>query len=156
MPQTPPQPLIGERPEQTRSVTRGTRGLLRALGASVLGEFPLPNGRRADLAALSRDGSFRIVEIKSCVADFRADSKWAHYRAFCDRFYFAVPLDLHEAPEQIFPSDAGLIVADAHGACVRREAPIHPLPPATRKALLVRFGQMAAERLHYALYAGEL
>jgi len=155
MPQTPPPSPVSERPEQTRSVTRGTRGLLRALGASVLGEFPLPNGRRADLAALSRDGSFRIVEVKSCVADFRADGKWTHYRAFCDRFYFAVPLDLHEAPEEIFPPDAGLIVADAHGASVWREAPIHPLPAATRKALLVRFGQMAAERLHYALHLGE-
>lgn len=152
----PPQLLAGERPGQTRSVTRGARSLLRALGASVLGEFPLPNGRRADLAALSRDGTFRIIEVKSCFADFRADAKWMQYRPFCDRFYFAVPLDLHEAPEEFFPAEAGLIIADAHGAVVRRDAPIQPLSPATRRTLLIRFGQMAAERLHTALYPGEV
>ncbi|HMK88052.1 MAG TPA: MmcB family DNA repair protein [Methylocystis sp.] len=143
------------RPDQTRSVTRGARILLRALGASVLCEFPLPNGRRADLAALSKDGSFRIVEVKSSLADYRADGKWMHYRPFCDRFYFAAPLDLGAAPEETFPADAGLIVADAHGAVVRRDAPVHPLSSATRRALLIRFGQMAAERLHFAQHPGE-
>jgi hypothetical protein len=144
--------LAPERPERTRSVTRGARSLLRALGASVLDEFPLPNGRRADLVALTRDGAFRVVEVKSCLADFRADAKWTEYRPFCDRFYFAVPLDLHEAPEDVLPAEAGLILADAHGAVVRREAPIRPLAPATRRTLLTRFGQMAADRLHAALH----
>jgi hypothetical protein len=44
-----------------------------------------------------------------------------------------------------------LIVADAHGAALRRDAPIHRLAPATRRALLVRFGSLAAERLHAVL-----
>jgi hypothetical protein len=82
------------------------------------------------------------------LADFRSDAKWARYRAFCDRLYFAIPLDLSE---EAFPPDAGLIVADAHGAALRRDAPIHRLAPATRRALLVRFGSLAAERLHAAL-----
>jgi hypothetical protein len=30
-------------------------------------------GRRVDVMALDADGSFTIVEVKSCVADFRAD-----------------------------------------------------------------------------------
>jgi len=142
-----------QRPEQTRRVTRGTRILLRALGLSVLAEFPLPDGRRADLVALSKDGSLRIVEIKSSREDFRADSKWAHYRGYCDRFYFAAPLDLADA--LVLPQDAGLIVADAHGGVVAREAPIHALAPATRRALLVRFGATAATRLHLAQHPGE-
>ncbi len=134
---------------------RGVRILMRAQGASVLSEFPLANGRRADVAALSKDGSFRIIEVKSSLADFRADAKWGHYRGFCDRFYFAAPLDLLDAVEALFPLDAGLIVADAHGAMVRREAPMQPMAPATRRALLTRFGQTAADRLHAALYRGE-
>ncbi|BDV38736.1 MmcB family DNA repair protein [Methylocystis bryophila] len=145
------------RPEQTRSVTKGTRILLRSLGHAVLSEFPLPNGRRADLAALGRDGSIRIVEVKSSLADFRADGKWRHYQPFCDRFYFAVPLALAESllGGEIFPGEVGLIVADAYGAAVEREAPIQALAPAARRALLVRFGALAATRLHAALHPGE-
>lgn len=140
------------RPEITRSVTRGVRRLLRASGFAVLTEFPLASGRRADLVALSNDGIFRIVEIKSSSADFRADRKWLDYRTYCDLFYFAIPLDL---PSQEFPGDAGLILADAHGAMFEREAPMHKLAPAGRRAMLVRFGALAAERLHCAVFQEE-
>jgi len=146
---------VAGRPERTRDVTRGARSLLRALGASVLSEFPLPDGRRADLAGLSKDGSLRIVEVKCSLEDFRADGKWGCYRAYCDRFYFAIPLGLDETTQGLFPADSGLIVADAQGAEILREAPVHPLAAATRKALLVRFGALAAERLHCALHPGE-
>ena len=46
------------------------------------------------------------------------------------------------------PDDAGLIVADAFGAAVLREAPEHRLAPATRRAMLMRFAHAAAHRLH--------
>jgi len=134
----------GSRPDLTRDVTRGAHGLLRALGCSVLEEFPLPNGRRADLVALARDGSIRIVEVKSCIADFRSDGKWTHYLGYCDRFYFAAPLVL---PAECFPLDAGLIFADAHGAMVERESPTRALAAARRRAMLIRFGSLAADRL---------
>lgn len=138
----------GARPDLTREVTRGVHGLLRALGYSVLEEFPLPNGRRADLVALARDGSIRIVEVKSSLADYRADGKWTHYLSYCDRFYFAVPLAL---PVECFPLDAGLIFADAHGAMVERESPTRALAAATRRAMLIRFGSLAADRLSHLL-----
>jgi len=145
--------MLGNRPEQTRNVTRGAQRLLRAFGYSVLAEFPLPNGRRADLIALGKDGSIRIVEVKSSLADFRADMKWTHYRPFCDRFYFAIPLVL---PAQHFPEDVGLIVADAHGGSLERDSPAHGVAPATRRTMLVRFGALAAERLHGILNASEI
>jgi len=140
------------RPQTTRHVMRGARRLLRAGGFAVLAEFPLPNGRRADLVALSNDGAFRIVEVKSSRADFRADAKWLHYRDHCDYFYFAIP---PEAPADAFPRDAGLIVADAYGGVVSREAPAHRLAPAGRRAMLVRFGALAAERLHALAHRDE-
>ncbi len=62
------------------AVTRGARRFLRASGFAVLGELPLPNGRRADLVALAPDGALRIVEVKSSRADFQADRKWTDYR----------------------------------------------------------------------------
>lgn len=138
----------GVRPDLTRGVTRGALRLLRSMGCSVLDEFPLPNGRRADLIALAKDGSFRIVEVKSSLADFRADDKWMHYRPFCDRFYFAVPLEL---PRECLPMDVGVIVADAHGGMLEREAPTQAIVAATRRMMLIRFGSLAADRLHGTL-----
>lgn len=135
--------LLNSRPEMTRCVTRGARRYLRACGFAVIAELPLPNGHRADLVALSPDGGLRIVEVKSSYADFRADSKWTRYRDYCDRFYFAIPMELDAG---IFPADAGLIVADAHGGMLEREAPVLRLAPASRRAMLVRFGAHAAER----------
>jgi hypothetical protein len=135
--------LENGRCDVTRHVTRGARRYLRACGFAVIGELPLPNGRRADLVALAPDGGLRIVEVKSSREDFRADQKWSQYRDYCDRFYFAAPAALDEA---LFPADVGLIVADAHGAMLMREAPVLRLAPASRRAMLIRFGALAAER----------
>jgi hypothetical protein len=84
------------------------------------------------------------VEIKSSVADFRADQKWQDYRAHCDRLFFATSL---EVPCEIFPPDTGLIVADAFGAEFKCEAPEHRLPAATRKSMMLLFARAAALRL---------
>jgi hypothetical protein len=140
------------RPENTRNVTRGARRFLRASGFAILSEFPLPNDRRADLIALSSDGGLRIVEIKSSRADFLADRKWFDYLDCCDRFYFAIP---NELPSDGFPADAGLILADAHGAMLEREAPLQKLAPGRRRAMLLRFAAIAAERLYLSAYREE-
>jgi hypothetical protein len=125
-------------------IARGTQRLLLALGLSCIAELPLLSGRRADLVALGGDGEIWIVEIKSSVEDFRADQKWADYRMHCDRLFFAtadhVPLD-------IFPADAGLILADGYGAELVREAPEHRLHAATRKSVTLAFARAAALRL---------
>ena len=126
------------------AVARGTARLLHALGRCVVSELPLPSGRRADLVALDAGGEIWIVEIKSSVADFRADQKWQDYRAHCDRLFFATHMEM---PHEIFPADAGLIVADAFGAQTLREAPEHKLPAATRKSMMLLFARAAALRL---------
>jgi hypothetical protein len=135
----------GRQSDMAVAIARGTRRLLRNLRFSTLTELPLASGRRADVVALAADGTIIIVEIKSSLADFRADQKWPDYRAHCDRLYFAIADNL--APE-IMPEDAGLIVADAFGAAVLREAPEHRLAAATRRAMLMRFAHAAAHRLH--------
>ena len=138
-------PLDGRQSETALAVARGTRRLLRARGFSTLAELTLATGRRADIVALAGNSVVHIVEIKSSVADFRADTKWREYRAFCDRFYFAVPADF---PIDIIPDDTGLILADAFGAAIEREPGEHRLAPATRRSVLLRFAQAAADRLH--------
>ncbi|SFK34985.1 MmcB family DNA repair protein [Methylocapsa palsarum] len=138
-------PRDGRQSPAALLVARGTRRLLRRLRFASVTELPLPSGRRADIVALAKDGTIHIVEIKSSLADFRADQKWPDYRAHCDKLYFAI----HEAtPTEIMPPDAGLILADAYGAEIFREAPVHRLAPATRRTMLMRFACAAAHRLH--------
>jgi hypothetical protein len=137
-------PADGRQSETALAVARGTARLLHAHGFSVVSELSLPSGRRADLVALDSAGTIWIVEIKSSVADFRADQKWQDYRAHCDRLYFATCL---EVPCEIFPPDTGLIVADAFGAEFKCDAPEHKLPAATRKSMMLMFARAAAMRL---------
>ncbi len=141
----PVAPVDGRQSETALFVARGTRRLLRARGFSSLVEMTLQSGRRADVVAMNADGTIHIIEIKSSVADFRADMKWRDYRTHCDRLFFAIPADV---PMEIMPEDAGLIVADAYGAAIVREAPEHRLSTATRRAVLMRFAHTAAHRLH--------
>jgi hypothetical protein len=139
-----PLPPDGRQSATALAVARGTRRLLHALGFCVVSELPLPSGRRADLVALDHKGDLWIVEVKSSIADFRADQKWTDYRLHCDRLFFATALAV---PPDIFPKDAGLIVADAFGAAIACEAPEHRLHAATRKCMLLAFARAAALRL---------
>jgi hypothetical protein len=137
-------PIDGRQSPTALAIARGTARHLHALGYCVVSELPLPSGRRADLVALGGGGEIVIVEIKSSIADFRADHKWMDYRLHCDRLFFATIVDV---PCEIFPKDTGLIVADAFGASIVCEAPEHRLPPPTRKAMMLRFAHAAALRL---------
>lgn len=123
---------------------RGVTALFAELGFAALGELVLPNGRRADLAAIDDQGQIVIVEIKSCRADFRTDRKWQDYLEFCDRFFFAVPPDF---PQEILPAECGLILADGHGAAIIRPAPATLLHGARRRAQILRIAQAACRRL---------
>jgi hypothetical protein len=138
-------PPDGRQSPHALSVARGVGRLVRARGFAVVAELPLATGRRADIVALGPGGDIWIVEIKSSVEDFRVDRKWPDYRLSCDRLFFATHADV---PIDIFPEDAGLILADGYGAELLREAPEHRLAGATRKAMMIRFAQAAAHRLH--------
>ena len=129
-------------------LARGICRALEQLGYASLLEFPLANHRRADILALGKRGDLMIIEIKSSVADFRADRKWAFYREFADRLYFAVP---NEFPQLLIPEECGLIVADPFGAAVLRHGALTPLAPARRRALTLRFALAAAGRLRRQL-----
>jgi hypothetical protein len=135
-------------PLVARFLSRGVCRALDQLGYASLLEFPLANGRRADIVALSPSGEFVIVEIKSSIADFRADRKWGFYRDYADRLYFAVA---NEFPAALIPEECGLIVADGFGAAIIRDVEPSSLAPARRRALTLRFARLAASRLRRLL-----
>jgi hypothetical protein len=141
----PAPPRDGRQSETALKVQRGVGRLLRSRGFCMVSELTLGSGRRADVVGLGPAGDIWIVEIKSSVEDLRADLKWPDYRRHCDRLFFAT----HEGvPPELFPEDAGFILADSYGGELIRMPDEHRLPPATRKTMLVRFAQAAALRLH--------
>ena len=147
--------------EHSLAIRRAAARLCGQLGWAPLHEVPLPNGRRADILALRPDGGFVCIEVKSGPRDFLTDCKWQEYRAFSDALYFAVD---DEFPRALLPADTGLVVACIgphcapgspaapnslviHEAEILREAPVHALAPARRRALMQRFATIAAQRL---------
>lgn len=125
-------------------IQRGVLRLLMSHAQACVTELPLPNGRRADVLALSAANDIAIIEIKSCLNDFRTDSKWPEYREFCDSLYFAVRPDF---PIDVLPLDAGLILADRYGGEIVRTVPGTRLSPSRRKAMTLRLARFAAIRL---------
>ncbi|WP_029041077.1 MmcB family DNA repair protein [Cucumibacter marinus] len=141
-------PLItdGRQSDTALMIQRGVMRMLRGrFDFCCFAEVALANSRRADVLAVGPRGEIWIVEIKSSLADFRADGKWHHYRDFCDRFYFAKPPELDA---DIFPETEGLLVADGHGAEVLRDAPADNLAPARRKAMMLKLVRLGADRVH--------
>ena len=141
----PALPVDGRQSARALAIRRGVCRRLRAESLAVIPEVTLRSGRRADLVALAGDGSITIVEIKSSVEDFRADGKWQEYCAHADHFYFATG---PHVPPDIFPDEAGLIVADPYGAEVLRPSGCVKLAAATRKEMLIRLARTGALRLH--------
>lgn len=138
----------GRQSQPARDICRGVGRTLQAYGFAPLGEVTLASGRRADVMGLSERAEIWIVEIKSCLEDFRIDQKWPEYREFCDRFFFAVGPTF---PREVLPGDTGLIVADRYGGEILRPAPEHRLAGARRRALTLRLARTATLRLQGAL-----
>ncbi len=130
------------------SLARGVCRALDQLGYASLLEFSLANGRRTDVLALGKCGDLIAVEIKTSLADFRADQKWPTYLEFADRLYFAVASGF---PIALIPADCGVMVADAFGAAVVREGRNDPIAAGQRRALTLRFARVAAARLRRTL-----
>ena len=125
-------------------IVRGVQRMFAELGLASLTEVTLASGRRADVMAVGAKGEIVIVEVKSCLQDFRTDAKWPEYAPYCDRFYFAVDCDF---PKERIPEEVGLMVCDGFGGAVLRESGVTPLSGARRKAVTLSFARLAAARL---------
>jgi hypothetical protein len=150
LPDSPADGCFADLPLAARDVARGVTRMFFRQDLFALCEAPLPNGRRADMMAISAKGELTIVEIKVSRADLIGDRKWTDYLDYCDRFFWAVPagFDLSPFEDGCRGDDcAGLIVADRYDAEVIRAAPIRPLAAARRKAEVLRFARRAARRL---------
>ncbi len=84
-----------------------------------------------------------MIECKSSRSDFTSDTKWPGYLGWGDRFFWAVNVDF---PVDILPDHTGLIFADAFDGHIIRTGAEAKLPPARRRALMLKFARVAARR----------
>lgn len=134
--------------DTARDLARGICRFMAGLGYRTLTEFTFGNGRRADVLAMNAQSALAVVEIKSSLADLRADGKWPDYRQYCDTFYFGVAPDF---PRDALPEETGILVADRYGAVIEREPPRHKVHASRRRSVVLNFGLVAATRLQQQL-----
>lgn len=80
------------RKEATQYITCTVRDYLKSHGYSVYLELGVETlgSRRADVLALNHEPELLLVEVKSCAADWRQDTKWMEYVDSCNRMYLAI------------------------------------------------------------------
>ena len=117
---------------------------------ACLPEFTLKTNRRPDITCLAKDGTIMMVEVKSSVADFKADQKWPDYVDWADFFYFAVD---DSFPTQILPDDSqcGIIITDGFDCHILRHSPEKKLPAARRSHLIRRLARHAMRRQYFMM-----
>ena len=125
-------------------LARGVARHLRLHDFVCIEEFVPARGLRMDLFALGPKGEFWVIECKSSRADFASDNKWQGYLEWGDRYFWAVD---GAFPTDLLPPETGLIIADGYDAEILRMGPESKLAPARRKAMLQKFGRVAAARL---------
>jgi hypothetical protein len=109
--------------------------------------------RRADLIGNRINGDVVIVEVKSCVADFRTDDKWNSYLNLCDRFYFCFTektwskiKQTAELMNRLGPQVGIIIVQRSTGyARIVRPSKNTRMTDANRIAILARLGWRAGD-----------
>lgn len=140
---TPPRPVLGPLPRPGQRLAQGVARLLASMDYAALTEVTPRPGLRVDLMALGPRGEIWVIECKSSRVDFVSDRKWQGYLDWCDRFFWAVPVDF---PREILPDGAGVILADDWGGEILSMPDTSPLASARRRALTLRFARMAAFR----------
>ncbi|QBQ74630.1 hypothetical protein BcepSauron_250 [Burkholderia phage BcepSauron] len=65
---------------------------------------------RADVLAVHMKNEIVMVEVKSCLADFRNDRKWPQYLKYCNRLFFAVGAATYEKIKADIPPEVGVFV----------------------------------------------
>ena len=152
-------PTPGSRPDlalaapaiEAHEVCRGAVRLLESLGFRTLVEMRLASGRRVDAIGLDGRGRFAVVEVKTSLADLRADDKWPDYLPYADLFYFALPPGFRLGA---VPEHAGIIVADRYAGEIVRASPLVPMAAARRRSQTLLFAQTASARLYRLAESG--
>ena len=101
---------------------------------------------RADLVAISMGSYIVVVEVKSSVADFKADKKVLNYVPYCDKLYFAMSQDVYIKVSHLVPSGVGVfVVSDRLKVRVKKRAVQHPVADKVRLNIMTRMAYRSAD-----------
>ena len=100
---------------------------------------------RPDVLTVTMRGWVIAVEVKSSVADYRADKKWQGYRDYCNQLYLATTDELYLKIKHTIPPDVGVLVLVTKPGhkkegliVVRKKSKSRELDNDTLKTLLLR------------------
>jgi hypothetical protein len=121
------------RKEITNTIKTEVAKYFHARRRAIFFELGLNKGGklRADVFALSMRGEVSIVEVKSCLADFKADCKYMGYAEYCTQLYLAMPLEVYEKVKDTIPKTVGVFLYQQHGDRLERIR----ILPAKKRAL---------------------
>jgi len=108
----------------------------------------VPGGRlRADVLALAMNGYLVIVEVKSSVADFRADKKMDQYEEYCNQSYVAMPQAVYaKVKEKVLPGWGVFIMTDDGTRILKvKGAKPFEVEPETARSLYIRAAFRSAD-----------
>ena len=104
---------------------------------------------RADFLALNTKRQIVIVEVKSCVQDFRTDKKWRKYLPYCNKLYFALTPEVWERLKTEIPQGIGVMVTNGYGVTVVQNAKTRPVDLDHQLEILTRLAFRQADYNRY-------
>ena len=140
-----PKPKAETRAQTARRLKDAFRTYYRDKRWAVHEELGLNKGGklRADMVAHTLSGHFVIGEIKSCVADFKTDSKCDKYVKYANKMYFVMTdKTWAKLEEQVdFPSNVGVMVVNSSNVLkVVKKAKKRELAPTFQLRMALRAG----------------
>lgn len=142
------------RAETAEALKKASSMMFFKYGYSMTFELGLKSWgrRRADIVGNKISGDLVLIEVKSSVADFRADDKWTEYLEFADRVYLAftkeVAVKIQKKPELMkrIPKRVGILVLGDDGYMkTAKSAKRIPVEDDTRISILARLAWRAGD-----------
>lgn len=104
---------------------------------------------RADFLALNIKRQIIIVEVKSCVEDFKTDKKWRKYLPYCNKLYFALTPDVWDKLKAEIPQGIGVMITSGYGITIVQNAKNRPVDLEHQLEILTRLAFRQADYNRY-------
>lgn len=102
---------------------------------------------RADVLAISMGSKIVVIEVKSSVADFKADKKWHKYLEFADQFYFCFAAETWLKVRHLIPKGVGVFIVTPLGkAKIVQRSRFTEVKTAIRLNVITRMAYRSADK----------
>jgi hypothetical protein len=99
---------------------------------------------RVDVLATNMRSEIVIVEIKSSVADFKADKKMGLYAKYCDKLYLAMSEEVYAKVKHLVPKGIGVFLVGRVTMRNKKRATINEIKRSVRLNVITRMAYRSA------------